>query len=497
MKSKTFQKYLIKALVLVSLQLFLSNINKAQTTNEIFLSNGSEPSFVVDENGSFHLTYKDNQIRYSKFSNMGTLIKNFNLSPVENVNRCFLNYKHNKLIAVWRLNSFFNNTYIKGRCFDTDQDSVLNNPVTVSDEYGDAIRFNPRVNFFNDSTVLITWDGDGSLSQQSAVYGRFSDTSLTNIDSVFMINDDIANTNAGTSRIILSQDSAKFLSVWVDDRTGIDKIYGRMFTVDGTPLAQSFLISDSLETTTLYNLSGSINPLDGKFAVLWAVESNPVWQLKLRWVDQNGIPDSNILEITSAEDSVIEYPDFEIDIDYLGRTVVAWEEYSGGKTAIFSKRYSTTGNPYGQKIKVSQSGYADNVNQYYPKVKFYNNQLYYVWWQTNSQSQKIYARIIDFDYLVGVQQESGNLVDVYNLSQNYPNPFNPTTAISYSIPNSSFVQIQIFDILGRKVSTLLNEEKTAGNYKINFNASNLTSGVYFYRLQAGSFVQTKKMLLIK
>ena len=108
MQSKTFQRYLINILVLVSLQLFLSNINKAQTTNEMFLSNGSEPSFVVDENGSYHLTYKDNQIRYSKFSNTGTLIKNFNLSPVENVNRCFLNYKHNKLIAVWRLNSFFN-----------------------------------------------------------------------------------------------------------------------------------------------------------------------------------------------------------------------------------------------------------------------------------------------------------------------------------------------------------------------------------------------------
>jgi len=83
------------------------------------------------------------------------------------------------------------------------------------------------------------------------------------------------------------------------------------------------------------------------------------------------------------------------------------------------------------------------------------------------------------------------------LHQNYPNPFNPSTDISYSIPNSSLVQIKIFDVLGREVSTLLNEEKIAGNYKINFNASNLTSGVYFYRLQAGSFVQTKKMILIK
>src|SRR5574338_1572635 len=76
-------------------------------------------------------------------------------------------------------------------------------------------------------------------------------------------------------------------------------------------------------------------------------------------------------------------------------------------------------------------------------------------------------------------------LDNYMLSQNFPNPFNSQTTISYSVPISALVQIQIFDVLGREVSTLLNEEKAAGNYRINFNASELTSGVYFYRLQAG------------
>jgi len=85
----------------------------------------------------------------------------------------------------------------------------------------------------------------------------------------------------------------------------------------------------------------------------------------------------------------------------------------------------------------------------------------------------------------------------YNLSQNYPNPFNPSTKIRYSIPQSSNVVIEVFDILGNEIETLVSEEKTAGTYEKTLYAENLPSGVYFYRLQAGSFVEIKKMVLLK
>lgn len=96
-----------------------------------------------------------------------------------------------------------------------------------------------------------------------------------------------------------------------------------------------------------------------------------------------------------------------------------------------------------------------------------------------------------------VDEKPNMLVKDFVLSDNFPNPFNSQTTISYSIPNTSLVQIQIFDILGREVSTLLNEEKASGNYQINFDASELTSGVYFYRIKARNFVETKKMILMK
>ena len=98
--------------------------------------------------------------------------------------------------------------------------------------------------------------------------------------------------------------------------------------------------------------------------------------------------------------------------------------------------------------------------------------------------------------------ELGNVVEVstpftYNLSQNYPNPFNPSSTIAWQLKNDGLVTIKVYDQLGKEVATLVNEEKAAGSYEIEFNASSLASGVYYYRINAGNFVDTKKMILMK
>lgn len=97
--------------------------------------------------------------------------------------------------------------------------------------------------------------------------------------------------------------------------------------------------------------------------------------------------------------------------------------------------------------------------------------------------------------LTGIQ--NNNIPAIYNLKQNYPNPFNPVTKISYDIPIGSNVKITISDLLGREVFVLINEYMPAGTHSVNFNADNLSSGVYFYKLESGEFIDSKKMLLIK
>jgi hypothetical protein len=85
----------------------------------------------------------------------------------------------------------------------------------------------------------------------------------------------------------------------------------------------------------------------------------------------------------------------------------------------------------------------------------------------------------------------------YTLYQNYPNPFNPTTTINYDLPKNSHITLKVYDALGREVATLVDQEKTAGSYQATVDGSRFASGVYFYRIEAGTFSQTKKLLLVK
>ena len=115
------------------------------------------------------------------------------------------------------------------------------------------------------------------------------------------------------------------------------------------------------------------------------------------------------------------------------------------------------------------------------------------------------------EFITSVEEQDNNIPTEYSLSQNYPNPFNPTTTIRFTIPTSPlnpspyqgernrerFITLIVYDVLGKEIATLVNAEKPTGSYEVKFDATGLTSGIYFYQLKAGSFIQTKKMVLIK
>jgi len=99
--------------------------------------------------------------------------------------------------------------------------------------------------------------------------------------------------------------------------------------------------------------------------------------------------------------------------------------------------------------------------------------------------------------VTGIKNQKFVLPDKFELKQNYPNPFNPSTKIEYTIPQSEFVILQIFDVLGREITTLVKEEKPAGTYEVEFNATDLSGGIYFYKIHIGNYNNIKKMILIK
>ena len=98
---------------------------------------------------------------------------------------------------------------------------------------------------------------------------------------------------------------------------------------------------------------------------------------------------------------------------------------------------------------------------------------------------------------IGINQISNEVPDGFSLSQNYPNPFNPVTRIKFNIAKESSVSITVFDVLGRHISTLVNEKLAAGSYETEWSAVNMPGGVYFYKIETDDFTETKKMMLVK
>ncbi len=112
------------------------------------------------------------------------------------------------------------------------------------------------------------------------------------------------------------------------------------------------------------------------------------------------------------------------------------------------------------------------------------------------------SQYIELDFRANTSQTIGitnisSIANEFSLSQNYPNPFNPNTKINFSIPKSDYVSLRVYDMLGREVSVLVNGQLTAGEYQADFNAKGLSSGMYYYSLRAGEYVDVKKMVLVK
>jgi len=130
-------------------------------------------------------------------------------------------------------------------------------------------------------------------------------------------------------------------------------------------------------------------------------------------------------------------------------------------------------------------------NNYIQEIAYNSNYIFVILYNTGFVYRRPRSEIIS------VTPISTIVPDGYFLSQNYPNPFNPTTNINFSVPKSGLVKMAVYDINGREISELVNQVMTPGSYKVDFDGSNLSSGIYYYTLSSGEFVETKKMMLVK
>ena len=198
-------------------------------------------------------------------------------------------------------------------------------------------------------------------------------------------------------------------------------------------------------------------------------------------------------------------PTTTLSVDSLG----VFTSLDGGTTWVRLITLKATNTPqlgYNSSTNLSTTGAIGNNTEYMtPANNEWATKIFEIPVGTNKVQFTAYSRFgnnlfID-DVTAGVGTSTGSQIsltpDKYELAQNYPNPFNPSTKISYSVPKSGMVTMKIFDLTGREIASLVNGIKTAGVYTVDFNGANLASGVYFYRLEAVDFIDTKRMVLIK
>jgi hypothetical protein len=182
-----------------------------------------------------------------------------------------------------------------------------------------------------------------------------------------------------------------------------------------------------------------------------------------------------------------------VSADNNGNFVIVWWDY---KNEIYAQRYSSDGFPLGSNFLITKS--IKNLSD--PDVKLWNGRIYSTWTDNrgNGTGYDIWANVLDWNNPVGIsEKDMTQIPKACQLNQNYPNPFNPSTTIKYALSKPEHVTLTVFNTLGQTIETLVHKPMPTGHHRVEFNDQNLPSGLYFYRLEAGEHVQTRKMLLVK
>lgn len=274
--------------------------------------------------------------------------------------------------------------------------------------------------------------------------------------------------------------------VWYDGRDMNDEIYYKRSTDGGT----SWGADTRLTNSTAVSQRPSIAVTGLVVHVVWWDNRDGNAEIYYKRSTDAGISWETDTRLTN--NVAISYnPSVSVSASLVH---VVWYDAREGNQEIYYKRSINGGINWEADSRLTTNGPGIS---YLPSVTVSGSTVCVLWTDDRDGNYEIYYKRDPTGNILGITNIGSEIPKEFSLGQNYPNPFNPKTKIHFALPKSSFAKIVVYDILGREVETLVNEQLNAGTYEADWSAAQFASGVYYYKLVAGDFVETKKMVLIK
>ncbi len=487
----------------------LDSLSSSETNPSITVMN--DGSFIVVWTDTRSRTYKTYFQRYDAEGNpLGTNVSNDDNGTQFDPRLAML--KDGNFLLIWREYSrnIYNQYEVLGQKYFKTGEKIGDTFIISSiNRRGDVS--NPDICSNSNGDYVVTWQKRYGTIYSIAAEKFDNDGNI--VKNNFLVTND---TTSYKYRPKAGIDSlGNFAITYYSYKNNNYDIFLHRYNSSGEELDSGIVVNDDKTNSTQYYPDISVNPA-GDCIVAWYDyrTTNGVYFQKYKNIgsaDSFEKIDSNM----AVADYVISNCTPAVSLQDNGEFAISWTEWNGSVTGSFNnlkfRIYNSDLSPLTEIMDATISQVRDQINQ---DIVFKDNKIFNVWEDNHEPGvgYDIWANVYNFDYLVtDVNNKANNTPTIFKLSQNYPNPFNPATTIQYAVPSemghpdksgqvtSSLqqVELKVFDILGREVATLVNQRQNPGQYQVTFNAGNLASGAYFYRLRVGDFVKVNKMLLLK
>jgi hypothetical protein len=518
-----------------------------------------DPSISSNDSGNFIITWQGERnggsdIYAQRYSSDGTALgSNFQVdddigsenqwSPSISVN------DSGDFIITWAdERNGFDNYDIYAQCYSSDGTSQDSN-FKVNDDQGIASQYHPSISVDSIGNFIISW-WDGRNGPFDIYAQRFA-SGGTVLGSNFRVNDYPGSGYQGIPSIS-TDGSGNFIITWIDERNGNQDIYAQRYSSDGTALGSNFQVNDDQGSASQFLPSISVNG-SGNFIITWgdgrngfdnfdiytqryssdgtalgsnfkvnddpgntsqrapAILTDDSGNFIITWHDERNSDEGDIYAQRYSSDGTALGSNFQVNDDQgtagqrypsiskndSGNFIITWHDYRNGNWDIYAQRYLNDGNALKSNFKITNIGEGAQI---WPDVKLWNNLIYNTWQdnRTGGTGFDIWANVLDWDNPDWIGDDELHQIPLeFVLHQNYPNPFNSSTKIKYELPRAEKVKIEVFNLLGQKIETLINKPLSAGIHEVEFNRQNLSSGIYLYKIDTREFKDVRKMILLK